>query len=96
MPTVKSILMSTWDRIAGCYISRAAGTIIFPSTIVIWLPFANSLVTRARASGFCSIPRCTTTSSAAPHGGLATHRLTSRRFGFGDWQANRHVHHRPV
>ena len=35
MPTVKSILMSTWDRIKG-YIVKA-GTIIFLSTIVIWL-----------------------------------------------------------
>lgn len=35
MPTVKSVLMSTWDRIKG-YIVKA-GTIIFLSTIVIWL-----------------------------------------------------------
>ena len=35
MPTAKSILMSTWDRIKG-YIVKA-GTIIFLSTIVIWL-----------------------------------------------------------
>ena len=35
MPTVKSVLLSTWDRIKG-YIVKA-GTIIFLSTIVIWL-----------------------------------------------------------
>ena len=35
LPTVKSILMSTWDRVKG-YIVKA-GTIIFLSTIVIWL-----------------------------------------------------------
>ena len=35
LPTVKSILMSTWERIKS-YIVKA-GTIIFLSTIVIWL-----------------------------------------------------------
>lgn len=35
MPTVKSVLLSTWDRIRG-YIVKA-GTVIFLSTIVIWL-----------------------------------------------------------
>ncbi|TNU90423.1 ferrous iron transporter B [Eggerthella lenta] len=35
MPTAKSILMSTWDRIKGYLVK--AGTIIFLSTIVIWL-----------------------------------------------------------
>lgn len=35
LPTVKSVLLSTWDRIKG-YIVKA-GTIIFLSTIVIWL-----------------------------------------------------------
>lgn len=35
MPTVKSILMSTWDRVRGYLVK--AGTIIFLSTIVIWL-----------------------------------------------------------
>ena len=35
MPTAKSVLMSTWDRIKGYLVK--AGTIIFLSTIVIWL-----------------------------------------------------------
>lgn len=35
LPTAKSVLLSTWDRIKG-YIVKA-GTIIFLSTIVIWL-----------------------------------------------------------
>ena len=34
MPTVKSILLSMWERVKG-YIIKA-GTIIFLSTIVIW------------------------------------------------------------
>ena len=60
MPTVKSILLSMWERVKG-YIIKA-GTIIFLSTIVIW--FLMNFGDAALASACLTLTSPTTWTTA--------------------------------
>ena len=81
MPTVKSVLLSTWDRIKG-YIVKA-GTIIFLSTIVIWLlmNFGDA------GEGFGLLDQETELQYSLMAGLGNAIGWIFAPLGFGDWQA---------